>query len=420
MMNYNLPPVRNCLSTFVVETSQDVMRICPRSYFFAVVVTLAAATGFARSDEAGPPPDLTTQPQNQIIDLGDDAHFSVVAGSTTFLTYQWFHDGTPVTGAISASLPIHSVRLSKAGDYWVEVTNAGGTSTSSNASLGLRVAREIVTLNLGGADSRTLDMPSSGLGIEMIDCNQANDGTRWLGLRPAADGTCVLDTMATPGDTFLQVFVGDVWPNLQSIACDDNSGSNGLSARVRFQMQAGVTYYVAVDVVDPAGNGVPVVVNWRFGLPPNFIKEPTNQSVNIGELVRFTSQAEGVPPPVYQWRKNGILLMDQTNATLMITNVRASDAGPYRVEARNMVGSVMSAEALLKIEPPLRVRFLGWSTNGARVLVLGPPGDYELAGSSDFQAWTVLGSSNMTTGSWEFIDHRAPDFPYRFYRAALR
>lgn len=382
---------------------------------------LAAATGFARSAEAGPPPDITTQPQDQTVDLGEDAQFLVVAASTTFLTYQWFHNGIPVTGATGASLTIRNARLSKAGNYRVDVTNTGGTSPSSNASLGLRVTREFVPLNLGGADSRTLDVaPNSAPETVMIDCNQANDRTRWLGLRPAADGTCVLDTMATPGDTFLQVFVGDAWPNLQSIACDDSSGSNGLSARLRLPMQAGVTYFVAVDVVDPAANGMPVIVSWRFGLPPNFIKEPTNQSAHVGDLIRLTSQAEGVPPPLYQWRKNGLPLMGQTNAFLTITNVRVSDGGPYRVEARNMVGVIMSAEALLTIEPPIRVRMLDWSTNGARVLVLGPPGEYDLAGSSDLKAWTILGSSNITTGGWEFLDHRAPDFPYRFYRAVAR
>ena len=49
-------------------------------------------------------PNITTQPANTTVTIGQSATFSVVAsGDRTSLTYQWQQSGSPISGATSAN-----------------------------------------------------------------------------------------------------------------------------------------------------------------------------------------------------------------------------------------------------------------------------------------------------------------------------
>jgi len=80
-------------------------------------------------------PSITTQPASQTVNSGSPVTFSVVANSTTPLTYQWQKNNINITGAINATYTIHSVAAADAGSYTVVVGNAGGTVTSNAAIL---------------------------------------------------------------------------------------------------------------------------------------------------------------------------------------------------------------------------------------------------------------------------------------------
>jgi Concanavalin A-like lectin/glucanases superfamily/Immunoglobulin domain/Lectin C-type domain/Chitobiase/beta-hexosaminidase C-terminal domain len=80
-------------------------------------------------------PPIISQPTNQIVGVGDTANFSVIAGGTPPLGYQWRLNGTNLLGAVGNSLVLTNVQTSQAGNYSVTVTNAGGAVTSSNAIL---------------------------------------------------------------------------------------------------------------------------------------------------------------------------------------------------------------------------------------------------------------------------------------------
>jgi hypothetical protein len=56
---------------------------------------------------------------------------SVVAGGTAPLTYQWFHDGSPILNATTPTYTIASMQAADAGAYHVTVANASGSATSS-------------------------------------------------------------------------------------------------------------------------------------------------------------------------------------------------------------------------------------------------------------------------------------------------
>jgi len=82
-------------------------------------------------------PLITTQPLSQSQVIGMDATFTVAAGGTPPLTYQWRNNGTDISGATSNSYTVHSIQATNFGNYTVLVTNTVGSIESSNASLEL-------------------------------------------------------------------------------------------------------------------------------------------------------------------------------------------------------------------------------------------------------------------------------------------
>lgn len=81
------------------------------------------------------PPKIATQPQDQSVNQGFDAVFSVIATSDTPMSYQWQFNGTELPSATNSTLVITNAQSSKAGTYTVLIRNASGLTTSRSAVL---------------------------------------------------------------------------------------------------------------------------------------------------------------------------------------------------------------------------------------------------------------------------------------------
>ena len=82
------------------------------------------------------PPVITNQPVSVTNVAGGSATFSVLAGGTAPLSYQWyFNTNTSLANATNTSLGLTGIRAAQAGTYSVIVTNVGGAKTSSVAFL---------------------------------------------------------------------------------------------------------------------------------------------------------------------------------------------------------------------------------------------------------------------------------------------
>jgi len=112
---------------------------------YCSIVALLAACGHA-SDSTQPQvsttaPQITTQPANQTVAVGQTATFSVVATGTAPLQYQWRKNGTTVAGATG---PSYTTPATGSGDngssFTVVVTNATGSMTSHAAILTVTAA----------------------------------------------------------------------------------------------------------------------------------------------------------------------------------------------------------------------------------------------------------------------------------------
>ena len=81
-------------------------------------------------------PFITSHPLEQVTTNGGIASFSVSAGGTPPLRYQWYFNATNIlAGATNSTFLLSNVQPSQAGNYRVTVTNASGSTSSSNASL---------------------------------------------------------------------------------------------------------------------------------------------------------------------------------------------------------------------------------------------------------------------------------------------
>lgn len=80
-------------------------------------------------------PFIASQPASQNLLAGSPATFRVSAGGTPPLAYQWFFNGDSLPGATSPALTLARTWTTNSGAYWLVVTNAAGSITSSPAFL---------------------------------------------------------------------------------------------------------------------------------------------------------------------------------------------------------------------------------------------------------------------------------------------
>jgi hypothetical protein len=83
------------------------------------------------------PPAITTQPANQVAIAGSNVSFTVLATNSTPATYSWYFNQTNLlaSGTNYSSLTLNGVQMTDVGNYQVIVTGAGGSVTSSVATL---------------------------------------------------------------------------------------------------------------------------------------------------------------------------------------------------------------------------------------------------------------------------------------------
>jgi alpha-tubulin suppressor-like RCC1 family protein len=80
-------------------------------------------------------PIITAQPASVGAYPGNTVTFQVTATGSKPLAYQWLSNGVPITGATATNLVLSSVTPASAALYSVLISNAVGTTLSSNAAL---------------------------------------------------------------------------------------------------------------------------------------------------------------------------------------------------------------------------------------------------------------------------------------------
>lgn len=150
----------------------------------------------------------------------------------------------------------------------------------------------------------------------------------------------------------------------------------------------------------------------------SFLEGPQSQVGLWGKSARFNVRVDGSGPFAFQWLKDGAVLPGATDATLLLTDLRFSDAGSYTVVVTGPGGSATSVPAQLTVDTAgvSLGLYAGLSIEGVPGRAYAIQYTSALAPSS---AWITL--TNITLASpvqlWiDPADTRAAGVPARLYR----
>ena len=130
------------------------------------------------------PPLVFQQPQSMTRYASGTATFSVFAGGSTPLSYQWTNSGGVISGATNASYTIANIKSTDAGTYGVLITNPYGAANSAGATLTvlpLTAPYPAVVMAGGPATYWRLNATNGGLALDYASgYDGTNNGTMAL------------------------------------------------------------------------------------------------------------------------------------------------------------------------------------------------------------------------------------------------
>ena len=356
-----------------------------------------------------PVPTISSGPTNQVVTNGNSVQWNVVATGSGPLSYQWFFGTLALPGQTNTSLVLSNVSVVQAGNYTVVVTDRNGSTISAPAQLQVLVLPTLVSIQSafaipdpGTVESRLrvsgLTQPlarvivavyiTHTLDSDLVISLLSPDGTEVI-LSAANGGSgqnygsgcgnfTVFSDASTNSITLAAApFVGTFKPQAPLAAFLGKSGNavNGLwTLRVVDQSpgDSGTLQCWSLEL-DPEGclaGGGPCLTS------PQITQDISDQIAAQGATVNFTVAAQGAEPLFYQWYFNTTNLVSQgTDATLILTNVNATQEGGYQVVITNVFGSVTSSVANLRVTEPARI-------------LIGPSD--QTVTNGDTVTWTVL------------------------------
>ena len=241
-------------------------------------------------------PVITLQPRNQVAVPGGTATFSVGTQGPVD-GFQWFFDGSPIPGATQPDLSITNAQISNVGAYFVRVRIGTRVTDSRLADLELRDIDgngqppslraydkfEDLLAALAGDPPGARFVPaaqvlgftgsevfgtagSGGQSGEPIHCGVIGGHSKWYAYIPPASGRLFLNTDGSNFDTLLAAYTGCcTFATLTPVACDNNSGTNGVTSSIQFNASSNTIYFIAVDGVGGATGAAKL--NYRLLVP---------------------------------------------------------------------------------------------------------------------------------------------------------
>jgi uncharacterized repeat protein (TIGR01451 family) len=182
------------------------------------------------------------------------------------------------------------------------------------------------------------------------------------------------------------------------------------------------TMNIASSVTDPDPSNSTSVRLTTIYAAPAITTQPSNQVVAVGADVGFSVAATGTEPLIYQWSFGGTNLDGANESTLHLVNVQPNQAGTYRLQVTNWLGSAVSDPVSLKVLVSPAITLTGTDvtiTNVAISLISVSGLNYTLEYKNLLSdtAWTaILPPVPGTGGVIVLQDTNGAGGPSRFYR----
>lgn len=350
-------------------------------------------------------------------------------------------------------------------DMWINANGPlplGGTGSTEVVTAGVGTAGNRVQWNGAGttADGFWFTVTGEG-GVGDTSSSQgdyvAYVGTSQQGVASGVYSSGTNSTARGAGDAYYHnVFPGSQGPPaVQALAYPQQTGTLsrgtvGLAWREVIVQRTSnrAEWFIdglkvaSVTNVAPAGNNVFVgywdpfasisdntnlsfglVDNLRVEVPaiaPAFTQQPAHLWAQLGGTASFTVSAIGEPAPQYQWRLNGTNLLGQTSGSLTLSNLSSADAGLYSVVASNLVGTVVSTNALLSLQasgaPTLQVSLPPPATNVLLQSLVQPGATYTLESSTNLVQWEFVSQTVASGTNLQFTPAVSAAEPQRYFR----
>ncbi len=304
------------------------------------------------------PPTVTTQPTNQLLNLG--AALNLVSGilAPPDTRYQWRLNGKNIPGATNLTYSISSLLAGDNGLYTLVACDSYGVTETQPAlvsPLGLlalpasdNFASRGAFINLLGLSVVGSNAGATSEPGEPMHAGVPGGKSVWFSWTALLGGPVTFSTAGSSFDTLLAVYTGNSLTNLTEVASDDDSGGH-YTSQVTFNAQAGTTYQIAIDGAYGASGMIVLTSSQNILAPlvPQNLPKPADQVVGFGGTASFSvPNASGVS---YQWYLNDVAVPGANGPTLQVTNVSAANVGIYTVRASSGLRTVYSRPTTLQI-----------------------------------------------------------------------
>ena len=242
-------------------------------------------------------PVILTTPGDRALNFGDPLMLSVDFQSTELVELQWFKNGVLLEGADMATLEIPDFQPVNTGVYRLLIQldefrvftgpielqiNSEGQSdviardklpdaiesalTQSQVQtpppfVQQQVRKMAAGVSRGFTGSQVFNTILGSKDVnEPLHCGLVGGSSYWFAYEAPSDGLLRINTNGSEFDTILATYqVVDPsagFNGITSIACDNNSGSDGVDSQVQFQVSEGLLYAVVIDGVGGAAGVV--------------------------------------------------------------------------------------------------------------------------------------------------------------------
>ena len=174
---------------------------------------------------------------------------------------------------------------------------------------------------------------------EPTPMRRAGGHSLWASWLAPAHGLLSLDTRGSHFDTVLAVYQlapgpDPAFPRLQAVAAaDDEAEENAVEGRTVLAVSAGAQYEIAVDGYAEATGDVELALRFTRtdAALPLVRRWPADGTVREGETLILTVDIRAVGRQQLRWYRDGVVLPDQEEPTLVLHQVTAEDAGFYEL-----------------------------------------------------------------------------------------
>lgn len=349
-----------------------------------LALTLGVLWGCSAGFEGAKPlgPAIVTPPASQTVLVGQTATFSVTATGTGPLTYQWYENGVPITGATSSTYMTPSSTLSSSGEvFTVTVSNPWGTVTSTPATLTVQgpMAKSLVPSNstppydspvnlVPTFSSGTGVIGSTGVGSSDITASAVSGGS-YPTPPLTSTKTYTLTVTDSQGDvvsttcivTPTPVMITPISPANQTVAPGQvtftATASGGLTNNLTWSASGGSfnsnlwtspnvigTYNITATSVDEPSASVSTTITIAA---PMITTQPVGGQVCTGGVLSLSVTASYATS--YQWYFNSAAIPGATNSMYTVSTAASANSGNYTVTVSNGVGSQTSNVATIAV-----------------------------------------------------------------------